>query len=73
MRKPEKCANESEGFKKKGVLKLIDHTSSYGVDLSLKEHLNFRNLIPPFVVVVRTSRGRSKAPFEPEQSLLGSE
>ena len=73
MRKPEKCANELDGFKKEGVFKLCAHTRSLGVWLPLNANLNFRNCFPPVLVVARTSRGRFKAPFEPGQSLLGME
>ena len=37
----------------------------------LKERLSFRKYLPPFPAGVRTSQGRFKALFEPEQSLRG--
>lgn len=73
MRKSAKCAIGFEEFKKEYVPIVRDHTQSSSVWLSPKEDVNFRNLLPPLLVVVRTSRGRSKASFEPEQSRLGME
>ena len=73
MRKCGKCANQSECFIRKSAHILYDHTSFVSVRASLKESLNFRNQIPPILVVACPSWGRPKAPFEPTQSRLGAE